>query len=138
MSVEARLGRAVRLVVVAWLLVVEPVALALALDRALPRLATFALLDWLVVAARAGLVAAAIAVGRRLREPSRDAWRAVAFWAAASIAVTMLSQLWPALPTGRAPSEARVAAAFAVTRDALLALAAAWLARRRRDARHSP
>lgn len=134
MTGEPRLGRAARLGVIVWLLVVEPFTLALALDRALPRLVTFGLVDWLVVAARVGLVAAAIAVGRRLREPSRHGWRAVAIWACASIAVAMLSQLWPALPTGRAPSEARIATAFAVARDALLALAAAWLARRPRDA----
>jgi hypothetical protein len=62
----------------------------------------------------------------------------VSLWAVASIAVSMLSQLWPALPTGLAPSEARTATAVAVARDALLALAAGWLARRRRDAGDAP
>lgn len=126
---ESRVRRALRLIVAIWLLAVEPVRLAWALDGALPRLATFGARDWLVVAARVALVAAAVAVGRRLRGPSREAWRAVAIWAAASIAVSMLSQAWPALPTGRAPSEARVATVLAVARDALLALAAIGLAR---------
>jgi hypothetical protein len=135
--IETRARRAIRLAVVVWLLAVEPVRLALALDGALPRLSTFGAVDWLVVAARVALVAAAVAVGRRLRAPSREAWRAVAIWAAASIAVSMLSQAWPALPTGRAPSEARIATALAVVRDVLLALAAVTLARRGRGPRAS-
>jgi hypothetical protein len=132
---ETRAGRAFRLGVVAWLLAVQPVLLALALDRALPRFSSFDARDWLVAGARIALVTLAIAAGRRLRAPSPDAWRAVALWAAASIGVSVLSQAWPALPTGRAPSEARIATAVAVARDALLALAAAWLARRGRERR---
>ena len=57
------------------------------------------------------------------------AWRAVALWACGAIGATLLGRLWPELPTSLAPSEARLAAIAAVVRDAVLALAAAWLAR---------
>jgi hypothetical protein len=132
-----RLRRILYRAAVVWLLIVQPVALALALDPALPRLATFDPADWLVVVVRIGVVVAGMAVGLRLRAHSRAAWRAVAFWACASMASTMLSQARPALPAGRAPSEARIVAAIAVARDALVALGAARLARARRDGRDS-
>ncbi len=114
---------------VAWLLVVQPVSLALTLDRALPRVALFGATAWLVVAARVSLAGAGIAVARRLRAHEPDAWRAAMLWACAAIGTTLLEWAWPELPTGLAPSEARVATLAAVMRDAVLALAAASLAR---------
>ena len=121
--------RLTRLVIVVWLLVVQPVSLALTLDRALPRVAVFGATAWLLIAARVGLAGAGIAVARRLRAHEPGAWRAVAWWACAAIATTLLEGAWPELPTGLAPSEARLATRASAVRDAVLALAAAWLAR---------
>jgi hypothetical protein len=128
----AREGRGrwlVRQPVVLWLLVVEPAALALTLDRALPRMPAFGLTAWTLVAARVALAGVGIAVARRLRTRDDGAWRAVAWWAVASIGVTLLARAWPELPTGLAPSEARLVALAAIARDGVLALVAAWLAR---------
>jgi hypothetical protein len=118
--------------VAVWLLVVEPVALALTLDRALPRMPIFGAAAWTLVAVRIGVVAAGIAVARRLRTRDDAAWTAVALWACAAIGATLLERAWPELPTGLAPSEARVVASAAIARNAMLALAAVWLARRSR------
>jgi hypothetical protein len=118
-----------RLAVVVWLLVVQPMSLALTLDRALPRVAWFGATAWLLIAARVGLAGAGIAIARRLRTHEPGAWRAVAWWACAAIATTLLGAAWPELPTGLAPSEARVVTLATAVRDAVLALAAAWLAR---------
>lgn len=127
---ESRGRWLVRHAVVVWLLVVEPVSLALTLDRALPRMPEFGLAAWTLVAARVALAGIGIAVAGRLRTRDDGAWRAVSWWACASIGVTLLARLWPELPTGLAPSEARVVARVAIGRDGVLALAAAWLARR--------
>ncbi len=108
---------------------VQPVSLALTLDRTLPRVAWIGLTAWLLIAARVALTAAGIAVARRLRAHEPGAWRAVALWACAAIVATLVEHAWPELPTGLAPSEARVVALAAAVRDAVLALAAAWLAR---------
>jgi hypothetical protein len=121
--------RLARLAAIVWLLVVQPVSLALTLDRALPRVALFGTTAWLLIAARVTLTGAGIAVARRLRAHEPDAWRAVALWACVAIGTTLLGRAWPELPTGLAPSEARVATLAAVVRDAVLALAAARLAR---------
>jgi hypothetical protein len=115
--------------VVAWLLVVEPVSLALTLDRALPRMPSFGLTGWTIVAVRIVLAGIGIAVAGRLRAGDVGAWRAVALWACGAIGATLLARLWPELPSSLAPSEARLAAIAAVVRDAVLALVAAWLAR---------
>lgn len=125
-----RLGRwLVRHAVVVWLLIVEPVSLALTLDRALPRMPVFGVTAWTLVAARIALAGTGIAIAGRLRTRHAGAWRAVAWWAAASIGVTLLARVWPELPTGLAPSEARLVAGAAIVRDAVLTLVAAWLAR---------
>jgi hypothetical protein len=115
--------------VVVWLLVVEPVSLALTLDRALPRMPLFGLTAWTLVAVRVVLAGVGIAVAGRLRAREDGAWRAVALWACGAIGATLLARLWPELPSDFAPSEARVLAVAAVLRDAVLALVAAWLAR---------
>ena len=115
--------------VVLWLLVVEPVSLALTLDRALPRMPLFGPTAWTLVAVRVLLAGVGIAVAGRLRARDDGAWRAVALWACAAIGATLLARLWPELPSDFAPSEARVLAVAAVLRDAVLALVAAWLAR---------
>jgi hypothetical protein len=115
--------------VIAWLLVVEPVSLALTLDRALPRMPSFGLTGWTMVAVRIVLAGIGIALAGRLRARDVGAWRAVAWWACGAIGATLLARLWPELPSGLAPSEARLAAIAAVVRDAVLALVAAWLAR---------
>ena len=115
--------------VVLWLLVVEPVSLALTLDRALPRMPLFGLTAWTLVAVRVALAGVGIAVAGRLRARDDGAWRAVALWACGAIGATLLARLWPELPSDFAPSEARVLAIAAVLRDAVLALVAAWLAR---------
>lgn len=112
-----------------WLLVVQPVSLALTLDRALPRMAWFGATAWLLVAARIALTGSAIAIARRLRAHEPGAWRAVALWAGAAIGATLLERARPELPTSLAPSEARLVAMAAIVRDAALALAALWLAR---------
>jgi hypothetical protein len=112
-----------------WLLVVEPVSLALTLDRALPRMSAFGLAAWTLVAARIVLVGVGIAVAGRLRTRDDGAWRAVALWACGAIGATLLQRLWPELPTNLAPSEARLVAIAAVVRDAVLALVAARIAR---------
>jgi hypothetical protein len=114
---------------VAWLLVIQPVALALALDRALPRFAMLGPPGWLLIAAQIGLTGVGIALARRLRAHEAGAWGAVSLWFVAAIGATLLERTWPVLPTSLAPSEARLAALAAVARDAVLALAAAWLAR---------
>jgi hypothetical protein len=119
----------VRHAVVAWLLVVEPVSLALTLDRALPRMPAFGLAGWTLVAVRIALAGTGIAIGRRLRARDAGAWRAVALWACGAVGATLLARWWPELPSDFAPSEARLVAAVAVVRDAVLALVAAWLAR---------
>jgi hypothetical protein len=126
---EARARWLVRRAVVAWLVIVEPVSLALTLDRALPRMPSFGLTAWTLVAVRVALAAVGIAVAGRLRTREDGAWRAVSWWACASIATTLLARVWPELPTGLAPSEARLVAIAAIVRDSLLALVAAWLAR---------
>jgi hypothetical protein len=126
---EPRWRRLARHAAVAWLLVVQPVSLALTLDRALPRVTAFGVTAWTLVAAHVLLVGAAIAVARRLRAHEPDAWRALALWACAAIGTTLLGRAWPELPTYFAPSEVRVLALAAAARDAALALAAAWLAR---------
>ena len=115
--------------VVAWLLVVEPVTLALTLDRALPRMPSFGLTAWTLVAVRIALAGAGIAIAGRLRTRDDGAWRAVALWACGAVGATLLARLWPELPSDFAPSEARLLAAAAVVRDMVLALGAAWLAR---------
>ncbi len=119
----------VRGAVVAWLLVVQPVSLALTLDRALPRMPSFGVTGWTLVAMRVLLAGIGIAVAGRLRARDEGAWRAVALWACGAIAATLLGRLWPELPTNLAPSEARLAAVAAVVRDGVLALVAVWLAR---------
>ena len=126
---EPRIRWLLRHAAVVWLLVVQPVSLALTLDRALPRVAWFGVTAWLLVTARVALTGTGIAIARRLRAHEPGAWRAVALWARASIGATLLERLWPELPTSLAPSEARLAAVAAVVRDAVLALAALWLAR---------
>ena len=127
---ESRTRWLVRHGVIAWLLVVEPAALALTLDRALPRMAAFGLTAWTLVAIRIGLAGVGIAIAGRLRGRDDGAWRAVALWACGAIGATLLARLWPELPSNFAPSEARLVAAAAVVRDAVLALVASWLARR--------
>jgi len=127
---EPRLRALLRQAIVAWLLVVEPAALALWLDRALPRLATFDAAAWALVALRVALVAAGIAIGRRLLARDLRAWRGVAAWAVAAIAAVVAAQLWPPPLADRAPSEARRDAAIAVA-GYLVVAALAW--RRRRD-----
>jgi hypothetical protein len=119
----------VRGAVVAWLLVVQPVSLALTLDRALPRMPSFGVTGWTLVAMRVLLAGIGIAVAGQLRARDEGAWRAVALWACGAIAATLLGRLWPELPTNLAPSEARLAAVAAVVRDGVLALVAVWLAR---------
>ena len=114
---------AVRHVVVAWLLVVEPVSLALALDAALPRLAVLGLAAWFVAVARVGLTAAGIVVARRLRDDAMGAWRVVAAWSLAATATTLGTHAAP-LATAYAPSERRVLTAIAVAGYLTLALAA--------------
>jgi hypothetical protein len=115
--------------VIAWLLVVEPVSLALTLDRALPRLPAFGLAAWTLVAARIALAGVGIAIAGRLRTRDEGGWRAVAVWACAAIGATLLERVWPELPNSFAPSEARIVAAASVARDAVLALVAVRLAR---------
>ena len=112
-----------------WLLIVEPVSLALTLDRALPRMTSFGLAAWTLVAVRIALAGIGIAVAGRMRTREDGAWRAVSWWACASIGTTLLARVWPELPTGLAPSEARIVALAAIVRDSVLALVAAWLAR---------
>jgi hypothetical protein len=119
----------VRHAVVVWLLIVEPVSLALTLDRALPRMPSFGFTAWTLVVARIALAGIGLAVAGRMRTREEGAWRAVSWWACASIGATLLARVWPELPTGLAPSEARLVAAAAIVRDGALALAAAWLAR---------
>ena len=119
-----------RLAIVAWLAIAEPLALAWTLDGALPRLATLGARGWIVIAARVALVAAAIAVARRLHARADGAWRGVAVWAVAAIGVTLLAQAWPVLPSGFAPSESRRLARAALALEAALAGVAWWLARR--------
>ena len=114
---------------VVWLLIVEPVSLALTLDRALPRMPAFGVTAWTLVLARVALAGIGIAVAGRLRTREDGAWRAVSWWACASIGATLLARAWPELPTGLAPSEARIVAGAAIARDGVLALVAAWLAR---------
>jgi len=126
---ESRWRWLLRHTAVVWLLVVQPVSLALTLDRALPRMAWFGVTAWLLVGARITLAGSGIAIARRLRAHESGAWRAVALWAGAAIGVTLLERACPALPTSLAPSEARVAAIAAMVRDAALALTALWLAR---------
>ena len=126
---EGRPRWLVRHAVVAWLLVVEPVSLALTLDRALPRMPSFGLTGWTLVAVRIVLAGTGIAIAGRLRARDDGAWRAVALWACGAVGATLLARLWPELPSDFAPSEQRFVAAAAVVRDAVLALVAAWLAR---------
>jgi hypothetical protein len=115
--------------VVVWLLVVEPVSLALTLDRALPRMSAFGVTAWTLVAARIALAGVGIAVAGRLRARDDGAWRGVALWACGAIGATLLQRAWPELPTNLAPSEARLVAIAAVVRDAVLVLVAARFAR---------
>ena len=115
--------------VVGWLLVLEPVSLALTLDRALPRMPSFDVTAWTLVALRIALAGVGIAVAGRLRARDDRAWRAVALWACGAIGATLLARLWPVLPSSLAPSEARLVAIAAVVRDTVLALVAAWIAR---------
>src|SRR4029077_4911082 len=94
-----------RHIVVVWLPVVEPVSLALTLDRALPRMPSFGVTAWTLVAVRILLAGVGIAVAGRLRARDEGAWRAVALWACGAIAATLLGRLWPELPANLAPSE---------------------------------
>ena len=116
-------ARWLRHLTVAWLLVVEPVRLALILDAALPRIATVSLAVWLVAGVRIALVAAGIAIARRLADGALAAWRAVALWAVGAIGVTLAAHAAP-LATMRAPSEARVADAIAIAGYLALAVVA--------------
>lgn len=99
----------------------EPARLAFALDAALPRLASLGAGAWCTAAANVALIAAGIAVARRLLDRGAGAWRGVARWALAAAAVALATHAAP-LATTRAPSEARIADAIAVA--AYLALAA--------------
>ena len=126
---ESPTRRLARYAVVVWLLVVEPVSLALTLDRALPRMPSFGITAWTIVAARIVLAGIGIVLAGRLRARDDGAWRAVALWACGAIGATLLARLWPELPSSLAPSEARLVAVAAVVRDAVLALVAAWFAR---------
>ena len=94
----------VRHAAIAWLLAIELVSLALTLDRALPRMPSFGVTAWTVVAMRIVLAGVGIAVAGRLRARDDGAWRAVALWACASIGATLLERLWPELPGNFAPS----------------------------------
>lgn len=120
-----------RLTIVAWLLAVEPAALALWLDRALPRLASLDAAVWMQVTLRVALVAAGIAIGRRLFARDATVWRATAAWAGAATAVVLAGRIWPLPFTDRAPSEARRDAAIAIAGYLVIA-GLAW--RRRHDA----
>lgn len=119
----------VRLTIVIWLLAVEPAALALWLDRALPRLASLDAATWTLVALRVALVAAGIAIGRRLLARDATAWRGVTVWSGAAIAVVLAGRLRPLPFTDRAPSEARRDAAIAIAGYLVIA-ALAWHRRR--------
>jgi hypothetical protein len=134
---ESRWARRLRLAAVTWLWLGPPIVLALTLERVLPRLATADATVWALLALRIAHVTVGLAIARRLREPDARAWPAVAGWAVASIAVTLIERAWPELPSGLAPSEARLLARAAVVRDAAIACGAVWLARRARadDAR---
>jgi hypothetical protein len=125
-----------RHLVVLWLLLLQPLSLALTLDRALPRMTAFGAAAWTLVAVRLGVVVAGIAVARPLRARAA-AWGGVALCAAGGVAATLLERLWPELPTGLAPSEARAGAWVAVVRDVGLVLVAVRLAYRDHAARDS-
>ena len=126
---DSRARWLIRHAVVGWLLIVEPVSLALTLDRVLPRLPSFGLGAWMLVFTRIALAGIGIAVAGRLRTRLDGAWRSVSWWACASIVTILLARVWPELPTGLAPSEARLVAFAGIVRDGALALVAAWLAR---------
>src|SRR5215203_3231649 len=96
---ESRLRWLIRHAVIAWLLVVEPVTLALTLDRALPRMASFGVEAWTLVTVRIVLAGVGIAVGGRLRARDDAAWRAVALWACGAVGATLLGRMWPELPS---------------------------------------
>jgi hypothetical protein len=114
--------------VVIWLLIVEPARVALLLAATVPRLGTLRIGGWLVATASLALIAAGVAIARRLLDGIDGAWRAFAAWAVAAALVTIATHAAP-LVTTRAPSEARVADAIAVA--AYLGLAAlAWRAER--------
>jgi hypothetical protein len=115
--------------VIVWLLAVEPVSLALTLDRTLGRMPSFGVTGWTLVALRIVLAGLGITIAGRLRAREPGAWRAVALWACGAIGATLLQRLWPELATGLAPSEARLAAVAALVFNVMLALVSAWLAR---------
>jgi hypothetical protein len=126
---ESPLAWLFRHAVVIWLFVVEPASLALTLDRALPRMSHFGVTAWTIVAVRIALAGIGIAVARRLVDRDAGAWRGVTVWACAAVGATLITRAWPELPTGLAPSEARIVARIAVVLDVMLALVATWLAR---------
>jgi len=109
--------------------VVEPASLALTLDRALPRIPSFGVTAWTLVAVRVALAGVGIALARRLATRDAGAWQGVSIWAGVAIGATLLARAWPELPTNLAPSEARFVALLAIVRDATLALVAASFAR---------
>jgi len=114
---------------VIWLLIVEPARVALALAAAVARLGTLGAATWIVAAASLALIAAGVAVARRLLDDAGGTWRGVAYWAVAAAALTVATHAAP-LMTTRAPSEARVADTIAVA--AYLAFAVvAWRVDRR-------
>ena len=133
-SPPARRGRRawtrwLRHAAVIWLLIVEPARIALALAATVPRLGTLGAATGIVAAASLALVAAGVALARRLLDDAEETWRGVAYWAVAAAALTVAAHAAP-LMTTRAPSEARVADTIAVA--AYLAFAVvAWRVDRR-------
>lgn len=113
---------------VIWLLIVEPVRVAFALAVALPRLGSMGAATWIVAAASLALIAAGVALARRLLDDAGGAWRGVAYWAVAAAGLTSAAHAAP-LMTTRAPSEARVADAIAIG-GYLACAAVAWHAGR--------
>ena len=114
---------------IVWLLVVEPVSLALTLDHTLARMPTFGVTGWTLVAMRIVLAGLGITLAGRLRTRDGGAWRAVALWSCGAIAVTLPSASGPSCrPVSHRPRRVSPPSRPSYC-DVMLALVSAWLAR---------
>jgi hypothetical protein len=108
---------------------IGPLAFALEVQAALPRLLSFGLPALLLLAARTGVTVLGLIAGRRLSAAAADGWRLARLWAIAAAAAHVITLSTPWFPSNRTPGEKRFAFIF------WLAIYAGWAALATRQAR---
>lgn len=96
------------------MVVVEPLLLGLAASGALARLPQFGVPAYLLLAARGGVAALGIVIGRRLWNGEAEARRPAMVWASLACAMALLTIATPYFPGNRTPDGKRLAVLGAI------------------------